>query len=74
LYDKVGHFCGTYKEESGQEDKRNTSNVDSDIDLVETSINDVFLERWLDSYRVMVVRTILEEIVSKNFLLRWYGW
>lgn len=69
LYDS-----GTYKEESGQEDKRNTSNVDSDIDLVETSINDVFLERWLDSYRVMVVRTILEEIVSKNFLLRWYGW
>jgi len=61
LYDS-----GTYKEESGQEDKRNTSNVDSDIDLVETSINDVFLERWLDSYRVMVVRTILEEIVSKN--------
>ena len=69
LYDS-----GTYKEESGQEDQRNTSNVDSDIDLVETSINDVFLERWLDSYRVMVVRTILEEIVSKNFLLRWYGW
>jgi hypothetical protein len=61
LYDS-----GTYKEESGQEDQRNTSNVDSDIDLVETSINDGFLERWLDSYRVMVVRTILEEIVSKN--------
>lgn len=61
LYDS-----GTYKEESGQEDKRNTSNVDSDIDLVETSINDVVLERSLDSYRVMVVRTILEEIVSKN--------
>ena len=61
LYDS-----GTYKEESGQEDQRNTSNVDSDIDLVETSINDVFLERSLDSYRVMVVRTILEEIVSKN--------
>lgn len=61
LYDS-----GTYKEESGQEDQRNTSNVDSDIDLVETSINDVFLERSLDSYRVMVVRTILEEIVGKN--------
>lgn len=57
----------TDEEESGQENQRNTGNVNGDVDLDRMSMNDVFIKRWLDySYGVVVVGTILEEMVSNG--------